>query len=669
MQTLRIKKMNQEKEAFWIIALHSCESPVPVWSSVVYSGLATGDFAWGPTSKGLDMQRTGLHRMIIVITVICSYLCLTGGLFYWHFTQELAAGSVPEEMRFYEGSVKNGDFWYRVRRATGDPLSPKIVTRLARLNLETGVESETEFEFDEDYVLPVWLGEMLYVFTRTGIYQITGNSISKLEPAPFPVCLSPPFLYNGRITVIYDASALHEGSHEHVQLAQWQDGEWINGRRILLPGWRFWVDDPQRGTKVLNPRTSEITDTRVSSPTSYYFTYGLIVAQHEQRVHVMLARLGAYCSGYRDGFEFGDEHSDVPSALAPENAPHEVSGWKPILADGADDDWVQMACDDDGLLFVSTNKPQRIVRRHFDGRSEELTGDKSVLPQEVTPWIAVDSLAKSTYLIRSNPFWGSASIRRIEGNVLRPPHLVVPGFERDYIARWQRVGWRLLSVWLVPIIVLVSLQQWLTVRQVIAPDIAAGPPMLLASSWQRASSFLIDLILCVVLSWLLWRFYLWSSGVVRQSLNPPSLADMLTNIEWSIRTGNVLEFWQCLRESSIGWLTIPFDMSSAFFAIFYASVLPVFVAKVCVEGRTGLTPGNYLLGIRTVRTTLRSCGVARTLLRDLAYYIDAPFLLSPLPAVVSMLLSDYNQRIGDRLADTIVVDASAMRFRSSRDAG
>ena len=36
---------------------------------------------------------------------------------------------------------------------------------------------------------------------------------------------------------------------------------------------------------------------------------------------------------------------------------------------------------------------------------------------------------------------------------------------------------------------------------------------------------------------------------------------------------------------------------------------------------------------------------------------DAPLLLTILPAILAMLSTDHRQRLGDLLADTVVVDA------------
>ncbi|MBC8113564.1 MAG: RDD family protein [Candidatus Saccharimonas sp.] len=85
----------------------------------------------------------------------------------------------------------------------------------------------------------------------------------------------------------------------------------------------------------------------------------------------------------------------------------------------------------------------------------------------------------------------------------------------------------------------------------------------------------------------------------------------------------------------------------------------VFLAIVRYEGRYGVTPGKWLCGVRTLRTTLRPCGFARALLRELLMWFDAPLLLTVIPGMTSLLCTDRRQRIGDLIADTIVVDHRA----------
>jgi hypothetical protein len=79
------------------------------------------------------------------------------------------------------------------------------------------------------------------------------------------------------------------------------------------------------------------------------------------------------------------------------------------------------------------------------------------------------------------------------------------------------------------------------------------------------------------------------------------------------------------------------------------------IIRWTVQARWGLTPGKWLMGLRTVRTSLRPCGFARSLLRELFMAFDAPLLLTPFPGITSMLSTDCRQRLGDLAADTIVV--------------
>jgi uncharacterized RDD family membrane protein YckC len=79
------------------------------------------------------------------------------------------------------------------------------------------------------------------------------------------------------------------------------------------------------------------------------------------------------------------------------------------------------------------------------------------------------------------------------------------------------------------------------------------------------------------------------------------------------------------------------------------------VAFVVTQARYGVTPGKLLCGLRVVRTTLRPCGMARALLRDLLLLIDTAFLLNLVPGITSILTTGCRQRLGDLAADTIVV--------------
>ena len=79
------------------------------------------------------------------------------------------------------------------------------------------------------------------------------------------------------------------------------------------------------------------------------------------------------------------------------------------------------------------------------------------------------------------------------------------------------------------------------------------------------------------------------------------------------------------------------------------------IAQLIWQGRSGRTLGKWLMGIKVVRTTLRPCGVARSLLREIVLVIDSAMLFSWVPGVITILVTSKSQRIGDWMTDTIVV--------------
>lgn len=97
--------------------------------------------------------------------------------------------------------------------------------------------------------------------------------------------------------------------------------------------------------------------------------------------------------------------------------------------------------------------------------------------------------------------------------------------------------------------------------------------------------------------------------------------------------------------------------TSAPFVLF--SIFGMWLGSILIvsymEGYYGITPGKWLLGIRTRRTTLRPCGMIRSLSRQLLVYIDSVFLLMWLPGVLLIAFTGNWQRLGDLASDTVVI--------------
>jgi len=91
------------------------------------------------------------------------------------------------------------------------------------------------------------------------------------------------------------------------------------------------------------------------------------------------------------------------------------------------------------------------------------------------------------------------------------------------------------------------------------------------------------------------------------------------------------------------------------------SLLLVFVGMVAtlvygflLEGLYGYTPGKYLLGLVVVKSDGSNCTVGASILRNLLWIVDA-LPTANLVAMVLILVTDDDQRVGDLVADTVVV--------------
>ena len=83
---------------------------------------------------------------------------------------------------------------------------------------------------------------------------------------------------------------------------------------------------------------------------------------------------------------------------------------------------------------------------------------------------------------------------------------------------------------------------------------------------------------------------------------------------------------------------------------------------VVLQGTKGFTLGKLMMGLRLVKDdgTLPA-GMPRTLVRQLLWIVDAfPYLIPYLTGFIVALSSDRNQRVGDKVAGTLVVKADAV---------
>jgi len=86
----------------------------------------------------------------------------------------------------------------------------------------------------------------------------------------------------------------------------------------------------------------------------------------------------------------------------------------------------------------------------------------------------------------------------------------------------------------------------------------------------------------------------------------------------------------------------------------FVGVVATLVYGFLLEGLYGYTPGKYLLGLVVVKSGGSNCTVGASILRNLLWIVDA-LPTANLVAMLLILVTDDNQRVGDLVADTVVV--------------
>ncbi len=610
-----------------------------------------------PADRTTSRHRPVLAMGIVVLSIVIP-IALVVGTALTEMRDKGVATQPSKTVRYYFGSVKQGELWHTEYRANSNPFALPSATRILRLNLETGEEHDPGLTTPSEFGWPEWIDGTLYFQTETAVYQQSNKQFVKLAdtppmPAGFYVNL---FLYESKLTTIRPTDG---GGYRLLHLS---DGKWIDGRPILLPETtRTWHHDEQRDRTVLLPLTSQQPVTTNTPPPNTLFQ---VISEH-----LSLSNYQSF-SAYRNGFEFADEVDDVASALRPENAPRDVTGWEPIATTSppANECWRIMATSDDCLLFKSMGSPSRVARRNRDGSWVQSSGPI----MDGVSWNGLDLIISdpneaTAYIMETDQRWGSAKIAPVKENSVVPIYLTIPGCEREYLARWKRLGVSLFVAWLLHIVILIGRAAWLTRGGTQSGYEFGNQQATLAPLWRRAIATGIDLVLVLTIAAILGRLLFAGLGFPELSaVDETQLAHDFFDIEQElvIRADLNVLLARWVRSGS-GQLINQFLRSLSQFPDLILIIIAVLViligASVFLEGRHGVTPGKWLLGLRTVRTTLRSCGFARALVRNVLYYVDLPLLLTPLPAAVSLMFSDHRQRLGDRVADTIVVRAGSVR--------
>ena len=612
-------------------------------------------------SNELIEPKTAQHRLTLAIGIVVLSIVLPTGLIGWSVLAEMRDKGVAwlpsKTVRDYFGSVKQGELWYTEFQAGPNRTAMLSGVRIMRLNLETGEERDSGLAIPSEFGGAKWIGGKLYYLTSTALYRQSDNQFVKLaDLSPRPDNFyADVFLFDGHLTTIRPTD---DGGHRLLHLS---GGKWIDGRPIMLPETDcIWHDDEQRGRRVVLPRTSQQPVLAATRPPNYFLQ---VISDGEQQ-HVMLNSYSF--AAYRNGFEFADEVNDEASALSPDNASHDVTGWESIGTPRTEyHHWAYMSRGRDGLYFLEWGTTARIAHRSSSGSWSQF---QAPITKGVTK-IHCDPDDATTYVIGADQTWGSAEVSHLGNNTAHPVHLTIRGCEREYLARWKRLAMSLFVAWLLHITLLIGGAAWLTRDAARSGYEFGNQQTTLAPLWRRAIATGVDVVLGLATAAVLGRLLFTGLSFPKMStVDKTQLANDFFSIEFNIEQ----TFVGAITGMPVSWRGPDFDslidqfLQSLFrspdlILIINTVLLILFGISVFMEGRHGITPGKWLLGVRTVRTTLRPCGFARAVVRNVVCFVDLPLLLTPLPAAISLMFSDHRQRLGDRVADTIVVRAGSVR--------
>lgn len=395
-----------------------------------------------------------------------------------------------------------------------------------------------------------------------------------------------------------------------------------------------------------------------ATPVNFNRTGQIGCLNHDQQIHVFL-----YVDGHllfqdnlatipyanspggadpRSSSPRSDSANQVASALAAENAAQELTGWSNVRPAKTDDPTSSLAATTipvDGGLLIEGKPAALIVDQvrtgitvgsvyRFDGSNWTLFATQEFPFGSNRFRGVVCQDGQRSYIVATTSM-GASHVYAVEaGGIRSTAGAAMQGLrsaERGLIV--PAVAALTLVVGIIFGVLVWGLMWWYT-----KPVYEFGlQTVKLASIGWRGLAKLVDLLLIFAstagLGWVLTRNFDWLS--LGEALN---LRADHPALRAAIRVVVVLLVWM-------------------------ATIVITFVV---MQARSGLTPGKWCCGLRTIRTSLRTCGLARSLAREVLMSLDAGFFLCWTPGILCIALTDHRQRLGDLLADTIVVNSRSL---------
>lgn len=472
------------------------------------------------------------------------------------------------------------------------------------IDLKTGDSRKIQAQFPPGQLRIVPDGETLWCLSGSTVYRVLDGSVEQTSTGT-TLGTEPAFLYDGKLAVITETKSVLDSSGSTFQLQIWTGATWQHVGRVLLP---TIVDESESSDQV--------------SPTIPF--QGPV----ETRVLTVDGQTHAFCTDgtrvlYSNRLEILTD--GTASALVPENSTTQVPGW--ILAGTVSE--FQVGVDSRGLLAVGqesnfqngTMNTTSTVMRLVDG-TWKVAFEFKRTGFVIDPTLVSDG---TRAFIVNQTLTNKVSLNEIgETGTTESRVSLKSGLKMERMAHTVQNCW-----WVViPVLLLYALAATRLMGAYRDSRYEYGKSTVeFASLFRRTLARMVD-----------WMLVLAPIQIVQWIL----IGSQAELQEWWMKAFETFDI-------SILTTLLYIGLATVLYALFWLVGVSYF------EGRWGVTPGKWLVGIRVVRTTLRPCGFLRAAVRELMLLIDGILCFGWLPGVFCITLTTCRQRMGDMLADTIVI--------------
>lgn len=455
-------------------------------------------------------------------------------------------------------------------------------------------------------------GDVLWCLSGSTVYRVQNGVVTSTPTGTTLNSIESAFLYRGTLAVLEESliPGTVAGSMNH-HLFVWTGSGWRDDGRVLLP---VPVDMDELDAQAAGETSND--EVGFDGPV-------------EIRVLNALGKTFVFCS---DGSTVlaADQIDVIPadavSALAVENTTKQIDGWSNVGSHAE----FEVGYDRDGVLVfdhietgnVTTMRTEMTVSRQIEGQWKQTRVidrpgfllESQIISDGTTAWTIGMSLGNKILM---------TNLTDPTAPEIKLPVMAGAKFER-LSQRVQNMAW------------------W------------AGFPIVIVYGW--------------LATWLMShyrrnRYEFGNATVELASVNRRLLAKL---VDWMIiglpvlvlqlvviGTPSEMQEWLLDKFSRLDITVIRQAILLALAAVLYC--LMALGAMGIMEGRWGISPGKWLLGIRVVRTTLRPCGFFRAVVREIMLLPDFFICFGWVPGAICVGVTTCWQRMGDLVGDTIVI--------------